>query len=83
MSAALQALARDIAGEEELEWKLWLENREAGRAGGVYRFHSVEAAHRYRAKHEARLAAQGIGDMQCRSFDANEPLSALAHAVAG
>lgn len=80
MAAALDGLAHDIAGEGGLVWKIWTENEAERRAGGVYLFADPSAAERYRRKHEARLAAFGIGGVMARSFAVNGPLSALTRA---
>ena len=77
MAAALGGLAQDIAAEEGLLWKIWVENREERRAGGVYLFRDATLADQYRRKHTARLAASGIGEIVARSFQANPALSAI------
>jgi hypothetical protein len=77
MAAALGGLAQDIAAEEGLLWKVWTENRDERRAGGIYLFRDADAAERYRSKHAARLEAFGIGGIAARRFDANAELSAI------
>ena len=57
MTEHARGLAGDIASEPGLIWKIWLENRESGHAGGIYLFDGAAAAERYREKHERRLAA--------------------------
>lgn len=51
MPAALGDLACDL----KMRWKLWLEDRDAARAGGAYVFDSRDAAIRYLEKHRDRL----------------------------
>lgn len=80
MASQLDGLARDIAGEEGLIWKIWTENQGQGRAGGIYLFRDGESAERYRAKHAARLADFGIQGIEAKTFAVNGPLSALTHA---
>lgn len=80
MAAELDPLARDIAGEEGLVWKIWTEHREAGRAGGIYLFADADSAERYRRKHEERLAAYGITGIEARHVAVNRPLSAITRA---
>jgi hypothetical protein len=80
MAARLKELAKDIAGEEGLAWKMWLEDREGGRAGGIYLFNDPVSAARYRRKHEDRLAALGITEIEVRSFEVNAPLSIMTGA---
>jgi hypothetical protein len=77
MAKALGGLAKDIADEPRLLWKLWTENREAGRAGGIYLFLDAASAEHYRSKHCARLEAFGISGIVAWSFDANPVLSAI------
>jgi len=80
MTLACTPLAQDIAGEPGLCWKLWTENRAAGRAGGVYLFENAADAERYLAKHRQRLAGWGIVDLEAKLFDLNQPLSLIDRA---
>ncbi len=80
MTAAFDGLARDIAAEDGLIWKIWTENAATRRAGGVYLFRDADAAERYRAKHAARLAAFGVTGIVAHAFDVNGPLSAITRA---
>lgn len=80
MAAALSDLARDIAGEEGLVWKIWTENADEKRAGGIYLFANAAAAERYAAKHKARLESFGITGIVARSFAVNAELSAITRA---
>ena len=75
-------IARDVAQEPGLVWKIWLEDRETGRAGGIYLFADEAAAARYRAKHEPRLAAKGFGAITADTFAVNAALSRLTKAEA-
>lgn len=77
MAAAMADLARDIASEDGLLWKIWTENESTGRAGGIYLFADAESAQRYRDKHQARLQAFGIHDIVAHSFVVNQPLTQL------
>jgi len=76
------ALAHDIAQEPGLLWKIWLENRETGHAGGVYLFADGAAAELYREKHERRLSAMGLTEIMAHAFAVNTALSALTMAGA-
>ncbi|MFC3613285.1 monooxygenase [Lutimaribacter marinistellae] len=80
MAEAMVGLAQDIAGEDGLVWKVWTENRDEGRAGGVYVFTSRSAAEAYRDKHTERLAAFGITGINALMFDVNEALSKTTRA---
>lgn len=77
-----QGLASDIANEDGLIWKIWLENRETGQAGGIYLFEDAAAASRYRDKHEQRLAAVGLSGVVVDAFSVNTGLSVLTMARA-
>jgi len=76
-AAALRALAKDIAAEPDLLWKIWTEERAGGRAGGIYLFRSRAAAEAYHAKHAARLAAMGIQGIEATYRSINAPLTAI------
>lgn len=82
LTEATHELARDIANEDGLVWKIWLENRETGHAGGIYLFEHAAAAERYRDKHERRLVAKGLGDITTNVFSVNSELSVLTMAGA-
>ena len=79
MSVALADLARDIASEPGLIWKIWTENQETGEAGGVYLFADKESAQVYQRKHSARLVEWGFSDFHVLVFDVNMPLSAITN----
>src|SRR5579864_725437 len=74
-------LARDIAAETGLVWKIWLEDRKTGHAGGIYLFEDAFAAARYRDKHERRLSAMGLGGFEANAFQVNVDLSVLTRAA--
>jgi hypothetical protein len=80
MAKSLESLAKDIAGEPDLLWKVWTENQANGRAGGVYLFADESSAEHYRAKHSERLASFGVRDIAVRSFSVNAALSAITKA---
>jgi hypothetical protein len=73
-------LARDIADEHGLVWKIWLEDRETGHAGGIYLFEDASAAERYREKHERRLSTMGLTGATANAFSVNIELSVLTMA---
>jgi hypothetical protein len=82
LTAHARALARDIAAEPGLKWKIWLEDRKTGHAGGIYLFEDAVTAERYRQKHERRLLAMGLTDVTAGSFAVNTELSLLTMAAA-
>ncbi len=77
LSANAVELAKDIAGETGLISKVWIENQDLEKAGGLYFFTDEEAAGRYRVKHEARLESMGVRDVDVAIYSVNEPLSRL------
>jgi Putative mono-oxygenase ydhR/Acyl-CoA dehydrogenase, C-terminal domain/Nitronate monooxygenase len=82
LTEASHELARDIANEDGLVWKIWLEGREMGQAGGIYLFEDAAAAGRYRDKHAHRLAAMGLTGVMTDAFSVNTELSVLTMARA-
>ncbi|MCA3357968.1 MAG: YdhR family protein [Roseomonas sp.] len=74
---ALLALAKDIAAEPDLLWKIWTEDKEAGRSGGIYLFRTREAAEVYHAKHAARLTAAGVTGIEAVYRSYNAELTAI------
>ena len=82
LAEASHELACDIANEPGLAWKIWLENRETGHAGGVYLFDDPASAERYRKKHHHRLLAMGFTGVTAKAFSVNSELSVLTMAGA-
>jgi hypothetical protein len=82
LTEASHELARDIAGEHGLVWKIWLEDRETGHAGGIYLFEDAATADRYREKHERRLSAKGLTGVMANALSVNTELSVLTMAGA-
>jgi hypothetical protein len=82
LTEASRGLADDIAAEDGLIWKIWLEDRETGHAGGIYLFRDAAAAARYRDKHERRLSAMGLAGVMANTFAVNTELSGLTMAKA-
>ena len=80
MAAMLDGLARSIAEEPGFVFKYWTEDREGGRAGGVYAFRSRAAAEAYLAMHSQRLEGFGYSGIRGLVFEVNEPLSRINRA---
>ncbi|WP_394282068.1 monooxygenase [Corynebacterium sp.] len=74
-------LAKDIATEKDLVWKVWTEDPSREVAGGIYLFTSEEAADTYIEKHSARLGGFGITNISAVKYQVNDGLSAVDHAV--
>jgi Putative mono-oxygenase ydhR len=82
LTEASHGLARDIANEGGLVWKIWLEDRETRHAGGIYLFKDRSAAERYREKHERCLSTTGLTGVAVNTFSVNTELSVLTMAGA-
>ncbi len=80
---ALRPLAQDIAEAPGLLWKIWTEEPEAGRAGGVYLFATRAAAEAYHAMHAKRLAARGVTGIEATYRGVNEPLTRITRGPTG
>jgi hypothetical protein len=80
MAVHLDSLARQIAAEDGLIWKIWTENPTTKRAGGIYQFQNRETAERYRRKYAELLGKFGIQDLRTWSFQANAALSKITRA---
>lgn len=76
MSQAYAGLAEDIAQAPGLRWKIWTENVDTQRAGGIYLFDDQESARNYAEMHTARLEGFGVSGIRALFFDVNEPLTA-------
>ncbi|MCC7337441.1 MAG: monooxygenase [Pirellulaceae bacterium] len=77
MTDAMEDLARSIAEEPRLLWKIWTENEAAGEAGGIYLFKDLASAEVYLAMHTARLKGFGIPHVNGKIFAVNETLSQI------
>lgn len=79
MTEAMEGLARSIAEEPGLIWKIWTENELAGEAGGTYLFKDIPSAEAYLVMHTARLKEFGISRVNGKIFAVNEALSQMDH----
>jgi hypothetical protein len=80
MAEAFGDLAKDIANEDGLIWKIWTENETTKEAGGIYLFDNEDDLHRYLEKHTKRLESFGYTNIRAKIFTVNEPLSAITNA---
>lgn len=74
---AFTDLAKDIANEEGLIWKIWTENEEKKEGGGIYLFDNLTDANRYLDKHTQRLESFGYSNIRGKIFNVNEALSLI------
>lgn len=77
MAEAMEGLARSIAQEPGLLWKIWTENQAAGEAGGIYLFQDLPSAEAYLTMHTKRLKDAGIPRVNGKIFAVNEALSQM------
>lgn len=77
MSEAMQELAQSISQEPGLIWKIWTENKDQSKAGGVYLFKDKASAQAYLDMHSKRLNSFGISGIDARFFEVNQPLTAI------
>ena len=80
MTEAMDGLARSIAQEPGLLWKIWTENEAAGEAGGIYLFQDRPSAEAYLAMHTARLQGFGVARVNGKIFEVNDALSLIDRA---
>lgn len=80
MTTAMEGLARSIADEPGLVWKIWTENQQANEAGGIYLFEDLASAQAYLTMHTARLKGFGIAQVNGKIFEVNDALSQLDRA---
>ncbi len=73
----MEGLARSIAEEPGLLWKIWTENEATQEAGGIYLFSDEASARAYLAMHAERLKGFGIDPVNAKFFDVNIPLTRL------
>lgn len=79
----MRGLAEDIATTPGLHWKIWTENPDTGRAGGIYLFADADAARAYLEMHAKRLAGFGIANIRTELFGVNQELSRIDRAPLG
>ena len=77
LAEAMEGLARSIADEPGLLWKIWTENEAANEAGGIYLFKDAPSAEAYLAMHTERLTGFGIPHVNGKIFAVNETLSKI------
>lgn len=80
MSAAYKELAESIAQEAGFIWKIWTENAQTKRAGGIYLFEDETSAKQYAQMHMERLRGFGINEFAVQFFEVNVPLSLIDNA---
>ena len=79
MTQAMEDLARSIAEEPGLIWKIWTANETTGEAGGIYLFQDRPSADAYLAMHTARLQSFGVPQVNGKIFEVQEALTKIDH----
>lgn len=77
MGRVMEGLARSIAVENGLIWKIWTEDVDNGRAGGVYLFEERDSTEAYLKMHTRRLQDFGCTPIQAQISAINAPLSTI------
>ena len=72
-----QPLAESINLEKGFISKIWIENKETARSGGIYIFDTLENARNYAEMHSKRVEQMGATNIVSEYFEINEPLSTL------
>ena len=80
MTEAMDGLARSIAEEPGLIWKIWTQSEQAQEAGGIYFFQDEASAKAYLEMHTARLNSFGISGVNGKLFAVTEALSKIDRA---
>lgn len=80
LTQMMSNLAKEIAQEKGLIFKIWTENENTKEAGGIYVFDNIDDANRYLKMHTHRLESFGYSDIKSKIFTVNEELSALSKA---
>lgn len=70
-------LAESINLEEGFISKIWIENDQTSRSGGIYIFDTLAHAQAYAEMHLKRVEGMGAENISVEYFNVNEPLSKL------
>ncbi|GAA3576526.1 monooxygenase [Snuella lapsa] len=73
-------LAKSIAKEEGVIWKIWTYEKDTNHYGSTYLFKNIEYLEKYKKMHIKRLHAIGITDITDHVFDIFENLSKINNA---
>ncbi len=77
LAAEYSELAHRIANVPGLISKVWIEDREAGEAGGIYLFEDETSLDANLKGKIERMNAAGIKKLRVKKFDVNEPLTRI------
>jgi hypothetical protein len=74
-------LAESLNKEEGFISKIWTENSETGKAGGIHLFNNIENASNFAKNHSERLKTIGASNINVQYFNVNEPLSRINNGI--
>lgn len=77
LSENAKPLAQSLNKEQGFISKIWAENLETGKAGGVHIFDNLENASSFAESHCERLISIGASNIDVQYFNVNEPLSKI------
>ena len=77
MTSAYSNLAKQLGETPGMVWKIWMENRQAGQAGGIYLFADEASAEQFFREHQLRLKNMGMTDVVAKKFTVNEGLTQM------
>lgn len=77
MSEAFADLADEIAATPGFKWKIWTEDADRERGGGIYLFDDRAALDAYLRQHSERLESFGVSGVRAEVFAVNAPLSRI------
>lgn len=77
----LKELAESINQEPGFISKIWIENPQTGKSGGIYLFEDQKSAENYVQMHTSRVEAIGAKNIECRFFSVNETLSKINQGI--
>lgn len=72
-----QPLAESLNREEGFISKIWTENTETGKVGGIHLFDNYENASTFAENHRERLLTIGASNIDIQYFNVNQPLSKI------
>ena len=76
-----RSLAESINTEKGFISKIWIENSDTARSGGIYVFDTLENAQNYAEMHSERVKQRGATNINVEYFSINETLSSLNNGI--
>jgi len=76
-----QPLAESLNREEGFISKIWIENPDTGKVGGIHLFDNLENAQNFAKKHGERLISIGASNLDIQYYNVNQPLSKINNGI--